>query len=407
MAEGFVSPTTLATLDARTGQILVGDQVGVIRVMEKDGALRPEPFLDLTSRLTKLNSGFDERGLLGLALHPKFNQNRRFYVYYSAPKRLSTPEGWDHTSRLSEFQVRKENRLSVDLASEKVILEIDKPYFNHNGGCIAFGPDHFLYIPTGDGGNGNGKGIGHSPISNGQDLNTLLGKMLRIDVDHGNPYAIPSDNPYAKGGGKPEIFAYGLRNPWRMSFDRGGQHDLFVGDIGQTLYEEINRVVKGGNYGWFIKEGSICFNPDNEKIARTNCVDKGGDGKPLIGPILSYKNPNGFRNDKEAIGISVMGGFVYRGKAMPKLQGHYVFGDWSKNWGLPQGAFMLGRHSGSVGNESWALEMLIPVMEDGGQWKGYITGFGEDASGELYVLVNSSNGLVGKTGKVFKLIAAE
>ena len=407
MSEGHVAPTTVVPLDAKTGQMLVGDQVGVIRVMEKDGTLRPELFLDLTARLTKLNAGFDERGLLGIAVHPKFNQNRKLYVYYSAPKRLSTPEGWDHTSRLSEFQVRKENHLSVDLSSEKVVLEIDKPYFNHNGGCIAFGPDHYLYIPTGDGGNGNGKGIGHSPISNGQDLNTLLGKILRIDVDHGSPYSIPRDNPYAAGGGKPEIFAYGVRNPWRMSFDRGGRHDLFVGDIGQTLYEEIDIITKGGNYGWFIKEGNICFNPDDEKIARTNCVDKGADGKPLIAPILTYKNPNAFRNDKEAIGVSVMGGYVYRGKAMPKLEGHYVFGDWSRSWGLPQGVFVLGRHSVSAGKESWALEMLTPVMDDGAEWKGYITGFGEDTAGELYVLTNSSNGLVGKTGKIFKIVSAD
>lgn len=407
MAEGFVSPSVAVPLDAKSGQMLVADQSGVVRVMKRDGSLGENLFLDLTSRMVKLNAGFDERGLLGLALHPKFESNRKLYVFYNAPRRLSAPAEWDCTSRVSEFQVRKENRLTVDLASERVLLEIDKPYFNHNGGSIAFGSDGYLYISTGDGGNGNGLGMGHSPISNGQDLTTLLGKILRIDVNRGSPYGIPRDNPFVSGNAKPEIYAYGLRNPWRMSFDRGGTHDLFVGDIGQTLYEEVNRIVKGGNYGWFIREGNICFDPKNPNTPKDSCPTVGADHKPLLGPILHYKNPNGFRNDPETIGISVIGGYVYRGKALTKLQGAYVFGDWSRTWGIANGVFMAGRKNAGGSGETWSLELLSPVLEDGGKWKGYITAFGEDAEGELYVLSNASNGLVGRTGKVWKLIATE
>ena len=404
MAEGFVSPSALGSLDARTGSLLIADQAGLIRVMEKDGTLKDDPFLDLTSKLCKLNSGFDERGLLGMALHPKFSENRRIFVFISTPRKESTPKDWDHVSRLSEFTVDKDNPLRADLSTERVVLEIEKPYFNHNGGCIAFGPDGYLYISVGDGGNGNGQGIGHSPISNGQDLNTLLGKILRIDVDHGQPYSSPKDNPFVTGGGKPEIYAYGLRNPWRISFDRGGNHDLLVGDIGQTLWEEVDRVVKGGNYGWFLREGDACFNPADPTIAPKQCAEKGADGKPLIGPVVAYKNPNGFRNDPEAVGISIMGGYVYRGKAIPKLQGHYVFGDWSKSWAVPEGAFLVAHPNSS---NHWPFENVKVEVEDGAKWKSYITSFGEDAEGELYVLSNASNGLVGKTGKVYKIVAVE
>ncbi len=405
MAEGFVSPSVAVSLGGKAGQMVVADQAGVARVMETDGSLREEAFLDLTSRMVKLNPGFDERGLLGLALHPKFASNRKIYVFYSAPRRLSAPADWDHTCRVSEFQVRKENRLRVDLASERVVLEIDKPYFNHNGGSIAFGPDGYLYIAVGDGGGGNGQGKGHSPISNGQDLGTLLGKILRIDVDRGTPYGIPRDNPFVSGQGKPEIFAYGLRNPYRMSFDRGGNRDLLVGDVGQTLFEEVNLVVNGGNYGWFIREGDVCFNPKDAKNPLPSCAQTGADGKTLIGPVLQYKNPNGFQKDPEAFGISVIGGFVYRGKALAKLQGAYVFGDWSRNWGIADGLFLLGRKQGA--GEKWLLEQLSPVLADGGKWKGYITAFGEDADGELYVLSNASNGVVGRTGKVWKMVGVE
>ncbi len=409
LAEGFVSPTALVPVSAAAGQVLVADQPGRVSVVEPDGTVQEEPFLDLRGRMIELKDGFDERGLLGMALHPKFSQNGKVYVYYSAPRREVMPTNWDCTSRLSEFQLIKPGgALVVNPASERVLLEIDKPWFNHNGGCLAFGPDGFLYLSTGDGGNGNGTGRGHSPISNGQDLTTLLGKVLRIDVDGGSPYRIPSDNPYAKRGGRPEIFAYGFRNPWRMSFDRGGAHELFVGDIGQDQYEEVDIVVKGGNYGWFLREGRHCFNPEDPKNAPAACPTTGADGKPLIDPILEYKNPNRFMNDPEAGGISVMGGYVYRGKLIPAFAGKYVFGDWSKSWGVPMGmVFLATRPEAGKGALGWVRETLKVEMEEGGAFKGYITGFGEDASGELYLFTNASNGLVGRTGKVYKLVGGQ
>lgn len=400
VAEGFVSPTALATLDGKTGLMALADQVGRVWGVERDGSVRGDAILDLRSRMVAVKEGFDERGLLGLAVHPAFASNHRFYVFYNAPKRASAPADWDCVSRVSEFRMKQGSVVEADPASERVLLEIDKPYYNHNGGSLAFGADGFLYISTGDGGNGNGRGRGHSPISNGQDLTTLLGKVLRIDVDHGTPYGIPSDNPYAKGGGRPEIFAYGFRNPWRMSFDRGGDHELFVGDIGQDLYEEVDLVVKGGNYGWFVREGRHCFNPDNPKEAPDTCPDRGADGRPFVDPILEYKNPNRFMKDPDAGGISVMGGYVYRGRAIPALQGQYVFGDWSKSWGVPKGLFFRATRAAGA----WTRHELGAEFEDGGEFKAYITGFGEDADGELYVFTNASNGVVGRTGKLCRLV---
>ncbi len=404
VAEGFVSPTGVGTLDPKQGLLYVADQNGVVSLVERDGSLREEPWLDLRSRMVKLNDGFDERGLLGLALHPTFATSGKFYVSYSAPKRTNAPAGWDCTTRISEFTAKPGTASKVDLATERVLLEIDKPYFNHNGGCLAFGPDQLLYISVGDGGNANGQGMGHSPVSNGQDLNTLLGKILRIDVNQPVGYGIPKDNPYAGGGGRPEIFAYGFRNPWRMSFDRAGEYGLLVGDIGQTLYEEVNRVVRGGNYGWFIREGRHCFDPKNANVALEKCADRGADGKPLIDPVIEYKNPNGFRNDPESGGISVMGGYVYRGKTIPGLVGTYLFGDWSKNWALPEGLLFVAQPAKPSAAGMWPMEKVSVAIDDGAKWKAYITGFGEDAEGELYVHTNGGNGVVGRTGKVYKLI---
>ncbi|MDD2788311.1 PQQ-dependent sugar dehydrogenase, partial [Methanoculleus sp.] len=210
---GFTMPVALASPDDGTGRLFVADLPGVIRVID---AGVNEPFLDITGRVVDLRTGYDERGLLGLAFHPKFRENGRFFVYYSAPLRDGAPEGWDHTSRVSEFAVSTPNR--ADPGSERMILEVDQPQANHNGGSIAFGPDGYLYIPLGDGGGANDVGRGHPPGGNGQDIETLLGKILRIDVDGEKPYGIPADNPFVGREGRDEIYAYGLRNPWRTAF---------------------------------------------------------------------------------------------------------------------------------------------------------------------------------------------
>jgi len=400
VASGFTSPIAMVPMGDGSGRMLIADQVGTVHVLSKKGKLEEKLYLDLRSKVTKLNEGFDERGLLGLAPHPEFKRNHRLFVYYSAPLRSGAPEGWNHTAHLSEF---KASANGVDLSSERVIFELDEPAFNHDGGCIAFGPDGYLYIAIGDGGDANDAGIGHSPQGNGQDTSNLYGTICRIDVNQGTPYGIPADNPFATGKGKKEIYAYGLRNPWRISFDRGGTHQLFAADIGQTLYEEVNIIVKGGNYGWRVREGFHCFDPNNPNKSPADCSTTGPDGKPFQDPILEYKNANGFRRDREAHGISVTGGYVYRGKAIPALQGHYVFGDWSSNWALPRGTLLSGTPP-SGESRKWTLNTLEVANLSPTGLGAYVTAFGQDEEGELYVLTNGRNSLTGTTGKVFKLV---
>ena len=397
VVEGFVSPTVLTPLADDSGRLLIADQVGTIHVLNKDGKLANQPFLDLRSKLTKLNDGFDERGIIGMALHPKFNENRKFYVCYSAPLRKEAPPKFDCTTHISEFKTRENDYAQGDLSTERVLLQIDKPQFNHNCGRLAFGPDGLLYIGVGDGGGGNDTGPGHSPQGNGQDITKHLGKILRIDVDKGDPYGIPADNPFASGAGnaKPEIFAYGLRNPWGISFDRGGSHELFAADVGQDAWEEVNIIKNGGNYGWRIREGHDCFDPNNSLKPPSDCPNIGADGKPLIDPIIVYKNYKRFMKDPEPKGASVTGGYVYRGKAIPDLVGKYVFGDWSRSMAMADGAIFVGKGDA---DDKWSMDVLIPKVGK------YVVAFGEDSDGELYVLTTDNNALKGKTGRVLKLV---
>jgi len=401
VAEGFVSPSALVSLPGQSS-LLVADQAGTIQVTGQDG--QKSMFLDLRQKLAKLNGGFDERGVLGLALHPKFKENRQAFVVYSAPRRASAPADWDHTMRLARFTAAADG-LSASADSEKVILEIDKPYFNHSGGCIEFGPDGYLYLSVGDGGNGNdvdepAKPKGRPPEGNAQNLQTLLGKILRIDVSKGDAYAVPADNPFVGKKALPEIWAYGFRNPWKMSFDRAGQHELFVADVGQDAYEEVNIIAKGGNYGWRIREGMHCFNPASPSKSPADCPDTAANGDKLLNPILEYKNFKAHAKDPEAQGISITGGFVYRGKALPAWQGKYIFADWSRVWVKADGVLFAAAR-GADGK--WTWERIIPATHPDGL-KVFITAFGQDADGELYVLSNNSNGLAGTTGKVFKIV---
>jgi glucose/arabinose dehydrogenase len=409
VTDGLVSPLHVLTRPNSGGELLVGDQVGIVYRLQKDGTRAATPFLDLREKLTELRTNkFEERGLLGLAFHPKHAANGKLYLYYSAPRRESAPKDWDHTSHVSEFKV-KAGGAEVDLASERVLLQIDEPQFNHNGGRIAFGPDGLLYIGVGDGGNANDEGLGHVPEGNGQNKETLLGKILRIDVDrrgNGLEYGIPNDNPFAKGGGRAEIYAWGIRNPWGLSFDRGGKRQLFVSDVGQTRWEEINIIEKGGNYGWRIREGFHGFDPKNPIKTPEDAPTVAADGSPLRDPILNYMNLKGHPSETGLKGTSVTGGYVYRGKALPQLQGKYIFGDWSKNWGVPDGIIFVATAPKS-GKGEWALEAMQTEGIKGGQVKGYVTAFGEDDDGELYVMTSQKNALMnGTTGKVWKLAPA-
>jgi glucose/arabinose dehydrogenase len=285
--------------------------------------------------------------------------------------------------------------------SEKTVLQIDKPYFNHNGGCLQFGPDGYLYISVGDGGNGSDQGK-RPPEGNGQNLQTFLGKILRIDVNvAGKPYGVPKDNPFIGKPARPEIFAYGLRNPWRMSFDSAGEHELFAADVGQDSFEEVDIIRKGGNYGWNVREGFHCFDPKDTIHAPADCPKTAANGDPFIDPILEYKNMKAHPKDPDAQGSSITGGFVYRGKALPQLQGKYVFADWSRQMVKAQG-ILFAATKGADGKWSW--QRIQPSSHPNGL-DFYITGFGEDAEHELYVFSNNSNGLVGNTGKVHKFVA--
>src|SRR5918999_670519 len=339
IADGLTSPIGIVPAPDGSGRLFVIDQVGLIRVVAADGTLISEPFLDLRSKIVPLDGAFDERGLLGLAFHPNYRRNGRFFVYYSAPLRAGAPAGYDHTARIAEYRVSADPNVA-DPASERVILEIDKPQFNHNGGTLAFGNDRLLYISIGDGGGANDVGLGHvedwyadNGGGNGQDVDAnLLGNILRIDIDRGSPYGIPRNNPFVGKPGRDEIFAYGLRNPYRMSFDMKGGHRLFAGDAGQGLWEEVSIIERGGNYGWNVREGTHCFDAENNRVSPPNCpraeqAPSPHAGTPLRNPIIEYANSsNSSAPAATRFGVTVIGGHVYRRERIERVQGRDGFG---------------------------------------------------------------------------------
>jgi glucose/arabinose dehydrogenase len=415
VADGLTSPVTLVAPGDGSGRRFIVDQAGVIRILTADGDLLPEPFLDLRSRIVPLMPDFDERGALGLAFHPGYPVNGRFFVYYSAPLRAGAPAGFDHTATISEFRVSASDPNRADPASERIVLQVDKPQFNHNGGTLLFGPsDGYLYISLGDGGGANDDELGHvedwyaaNAGGNGQDIQSnLLGNILRIDVDDGAPYAIPGDNPFAGmpgcADGCDEIWAYGFRNPYRMSFDPGGSRDLFVGDAGQELWEEVSIAVKGGNFGWNVKEGTHCFSTDNPDESPAECPDTVGAphpraGDPLIDPVIEYAN----HHQPGGLGATVIGGHVYRGSALPQFFGDYVFGDWSREEEEPDGSLFVAkpRKKGL-----WKMQQLKIATSPTGRLGHYVLGFGQDPAGEMYVLTTDQTGPTGTTGEVFRLV---
>jgi glucose/arabinose dehydrogenase len=344
--------------NAGDDRLFVLEQKGRIRVFVNRGDVETsDVFLDLRS---EVHTAHNEEGLLGLAFDPDYAANRHFYVYYSA----STPR----RSVLSRFTADADDPNVADPGSERVVLEVPQPYGNHNGGALLFGPDGYLYVSLGDGGWAN------DPRGHGQDLTTLLGTILRIDVrgraDDG-PYGVPTDNPFVgRAGVRPEIWAYGLRNVWRMSFDRV-TGDLWAGDVGQNNWEEINLIVKGGNYGWSIREGAHPFRAGTAAV-------------PLIDPVMEYPQ----RRGRELIGRSVTGGHVYRGRAAPGLVGAYIYGD-----------YVTGR--------IWAFRYVGGTVVDQREIfspppRVYISSFGEDVSGELYLC--GFDRLDGGRGRIYRLV---
>jgi len=330
---GVTQPVDLTSAPDGSGRLFILEQPGLIRIAQS-GSLLPEPFLDIRDRV--VSSG-TEQGLLGIALHPDYAQNGFFYLNYTGARGDTV---------IARYNVSADNPDQADAGSEMILLGVEQPFGNHNGGGMVFGPDGFLYISLGDGGSAN------DPHGNGQSLDTLLGKLLRIDVDGEDPYAIPPDNPYVNGDGREEIWAYGLRNPWRFSFDRL-TGDLYIADVGQNQWEEIDFQMAGepggANFGWDFREGSHPFK-----------------GQPpadleLIDPIFEYQH---------GLGCSVTGGYVYRGQALPEFHGIYLFSDYCSGrvWGLL-------RDAGGAWQSQELFQMGLTV-----------SAFGEDAEGEIYMM---------------------
>lgn len=366
LARELTSPVGLAAPHDGSGRMFVIEQSGKIKII-KNGVVLPVPFLTVTDKLDGLNIAYSEKGLLGLAFHPAYKTNGRFFIYYSAPYRSS---GFDHKSILAEYKVSAANPDVAD-PKETVIMEIPEPESNHNGGCLEFGPDGYLYIGLGDGG---GAGDKHGTKGNGQDLHSLLGKILRIDVDAERPYKIPPGNPYASSNDAlKEIYAYGLRNPWRFSFDRVSGK-LFCADVGQNDWEEVNIIEKGKNYGWRIMEGNHCYDPPS-------ACNTGG----LALPINEYDHKTG---------ISICGGYVYHGKAVPAWAGSYFFGDWSgKLFYLRQG-----------NDGQWKRGEVIAEGRRSNDTGVKINSMGTDEAGEIYLVTQKSFGPKSKSGVVYRLI---
>jgi glucose/arabinose dehydrogenase len=380
LISNLVAPSVLTHAGDGSRRRFIADQPGQIWIVDRASNLLSAPFLDISPRVTPLDTNYDERGLLGLAFHPGYSTNGRFFVYYSAP---SQDPAADNLAVLSEFKVSAGNSNLADVASERVLMAIAEPQSNNEGGAVVFGPDGYLYVGVGDGG---GAADQHGPYGNSQELTNLLGKILRIDVDSGVPYGIPADNPFVMTPeARPEIYAYGLRNPARFSFDRSGGRLGFVADIGQSLWEEVDIVRSGANYGWRIMEGTHIFDP-------TVATALGVDIASLDQPIIEYQNgPSG---------ISVVGGFVYRGFAFPDLTGKYVFGDFSTSLSLPDGQlYYLAETRPGI----WE-RFSFQLYPDGARLGRFVKGFGEDELGELYLLSSTSPGPAGTTGDVRHLV---
>ena len=348
VAEGLTSPLFAGHAGDGSGRLFVLEQAGRVRVV-RDGRLLPEPFLDISGRI----SSGGERGLLGIAFAPSFAADGRFFLDYTDR---------DGNTVVSEFRAPDPGSDRADAGSERVLLRIDQPFANHNGGALVIGPDGLLWIATGDGGSGG------DPLDNGQSLDTLLGKLLRIDPRPagGAPYGIPADNPFiGRAGARAEIWAYGLRNPWRFSFDRT-TGDLWIGDVGQNTIEEVDRWPSGSpagpNFGWRLMEASACFDPA-EGCSR--------DG--LVLPVAEYRH---------GPGCSITGGYVYRGTAVAGLAGTYLYADFCSGtiWGL----------------EAAAARPTPRVLLESGL---SVASFGEDEAGELYVV-----DLAG--GRIFRVVEA-
>lgn len=398
VADGLPSPITMAAPDDGSGRVFVCDQIGLVYVL-RNGVLQSAPLLDIRNRLVNLSIGYDERGLLGLAVHPQFATHPYIYTYSSEftagpadfTDILDPGTTNNHQSVIAEWRIDPANTNQVLVSSRREILRIDEPQNNHNGGTMRFGPDGKLYIALGDGGQADDQGNGHLPDGNAQSLSNVYGKLLRIDVDArtspNGQYGVPGDNPFVGQPGVDEIYAYGFRNPFSFSFDRGNG-ELWVGDVGQNKVEEIDVVTKGANYGWRIKEGTFYFDHAGSAAGFVTANPIGPVPAGLQDPIAQYDHDDG---------TAIIGGYVYRGSGIPALQGKYVFGDWG-TFAVPSGRLYY-LDSGNVIRE-FRLGLNDRPLN---LW---IKGFGEDANGEVYILGTRVLGPGGNTGRILKIVAA-
>lgn len=416
VASGLVSPIGAEPLPGDNG-MLVADQIGLVQHF--DDGLEGEPVLDIRDSMVTVGEGtwseYDERGLLGLAVHPEFTDNGLFYVRYSAPPREGEFEEYGHTAILSEFEATADaTRARSD--SERVLLEVAMPGPVHNGGALAFGPDGYLYGGYADGSSTNDAGQGHvedwydgNPGGNGQDVTeNLLGSIIRIDVDSWDgdmPYGIPDDNPLVGRAGLDEHYAWGLRNPWRLSFDSDGR--LFVGDPGGRQYEGVYLVEKGGNYGWNVLEASHCFDAQNMSASPETCPDSVPEsvrsGEPLREPIIEY--PHWDRNGV-TVGLAVIGGYRYEDDGIPDLSGRYVFGDFSRSYERPDGS-LFAASPPTNGSDEWSMEKLVVENSANGRLNQYLLAFGRGSSGALYALTNETGAPSGESGRIYRLAPPE
>ncbi|MDP6342920.1 MAG: PQQ-dependent sugar dehydrogenase [Alphaproteobacteria bacterium] len=433
VAEGFNAPLLLTAPPDGSGRRFVGDQLGLLWVLDAKGKRLEPPFLDLRDRLTPLRKAFDERGLLALAFHPDFAGNGLFYVNYSAKRRPASPYAGKtaYTWRMSEFKVSADDPNRADRASERVLLELDWVNRKHNGGGLAFGPDGYLYVGVGDGGGAHGVPDIHvAPKSKdparhaeeipedpfkipkrfhkydryAQDTQRLNGKILRLDVDRGHPgYAIPTTNIFrGKVEGRDEIYAWGFRNPFRLTFDKAGNGDMFVSGVAESFWETVYLVDRPGNYGWAIREGRHCYDRARAFDPPEDCARKGALGEPIRDPIVEYANWSVMRKESAVkarpMGTANIGGFVYRGKALPGLYGRFVFGDFSSDIRKPSGQLFVATPS-----NSWRAQWSVARLA---QLDVRLHSLGQDADGELYLLTTAHGIPVGQSGKVWKLVPA-
>jgi glucose/arabinose dehydrogenase len=425
---GLVQPTAGAVAPGDSEHLYIADQVGKVWVTDisRHGlGQQRKLFLDISSQLVTLGVGptkYDERGLLGIAFHPNFRRNHLFYTYASQPATgiatFSTiPPGVAPNCQnvLKEWHVTQidEDTMVVDPTSSREILRIDKPQFNHNGGALIFGPDGLLYLSLGDGGGSNDFGVGHVAAGNAQTLaaGNVLGKILRIDpLGHNSAngqYGIPSDNDFARSTapvGEPhEIFAFGFRNPWRMSFDLKTE-ELHVGDVGQNDIEEVDIVHKGMNYGWPIKEGTFLFDGFLPGRGGEGYVFQNSPGSPagLVDPIAEYDHGDGEIAPLHSgvhVRQAIIGGFVYRGDSVDALHGKYVFGDYGSATVPIEGNLFVLR-----GPTNQIQELAV----EGRSVLGLaVLGFAQDREGELYLLASQTGTVQGTTGVVMRITEAQ